>query len=60
MVGSECSAASVGESGISSEKEKEGESDDEESDGAELSMCSITDEHYFKLICFAERLSKGW
>jgi hypothetical protein len=60
MVGSERSAASVGESGISSEKEKEGESDDEESDGAELSMCSVTDEHYFKLIRFAERLSKGW
>jgi hypothetical protein len=60
MVGSEHSAASVGESGISSEKEKEGESNDEESDGAELSMCSITDERYFKHIHFAERLSKGW
>jgi hypothetical protein len=60
MVGSECSVASVGESGISSEKEKEGESNDEESDGAELSMHSVTDEHYFKLIHFAKRLSKGW
>jgi hypothetical protein len=51
---------SVGESGISSEKEKEGKSNDEESDGAQLSMCAVTDERYVKLIHFAERLSKGW
>jgi len=51
---------SVGESGISSEKEQEDEGNNEKSDGTELSMCSVTDERYFKLIHFAERLSKEW